>query len=61
LQDVKGFIENAGENCRRCGYWKVYQEEEKAVVMFHKFDKCKKVYSQLCQQGSNIVKLTVAS
>ncbi|MBN7773415.1 DUF3793 family protein [Clostridium aminobutyricum] len=61
LQDVKGFIENAGSNCKHCGYWKVYQDEDKAINLFRKFDKCKQVYHHLCGQGSDIVKLTVAS
>lgn len=60
IQDVKGFIENEGKNCRHCGYWKVYEEEEKAIIMFAKFDKCKAVYRKMCTQGASIKKLTVA-
>lgn len=60
IQDVKGFIENKGKNCRHCGYWKVYEEEEKAMLMFAKFDKCKTVYRRMCTQGASIKKLTVA-
>ncbi|MGN0712072.1 MAG: DUF3793 family protein [Anaerovoracaceae bacterium] len=60
IGDVLGFIENKGRNCRCCGYWKVYTEEEKAVSMFKKFDKCKDVYKKLCGQGASINKLTVA-
>lgn len=61
LPDVKGFIENEGGNCKHCGYWKVYHDEDQAMSLFRKFDKCKQVYHHLCSQGSDIVKLTVAS
>lgn len=60
IQDVKGFIKNKGRNCRCCGYWKVYEEEEKALSMFAKFDKCKLVYKRMCSQGISINKLTIA-
>ncbi|QAT42138.1 DUF3793 family protein [Aminipila luticellarii] len=59
-QDVKGFIENRGKNCKCCGYWKVYEEEENAARTFAKFDKCKAVYKMMCNQGADIHKLTVA-
>ncbi|WP_312091825.1 DUF3793 family protein [Aminipila sp.] len=60
IQDVQGFIENQGKNCKHCGYWKVYGEEEKAALMFAKFDKCKEAYRRMCRQGVSINKLTVA-
>ncbi|QIB68514.1 DUF3793 family protein [Aminipila butyrica] len=60
VQDVKGFMENQGKNCRCCGYWKVYQEEEAAVRMFAKFDKCRAVYRKRCSEGAGIYRLTVA-
>lgn len=60
VKDVKGFIENEGKNCRCCGYWKVYEEEEKALSMFAKFDKCKLVYKMMRSQGASINRLTVA-
>lgn len=60
VQDVMGFINNQGKNCRHCGYWKVYEEEEKAILMFAKFDKCKAAYRKMCRQGASIKKLTVA-
>lgn len=60
IHDVKGFIENKGKNCRHCGYWKVYSEEERAISMFAKFDKCKNVYKQMCSKGVNINKLAIA-
>lgn len=60
IEDVKGFIENNGRNCRCCGYWKVYDQEERAISMFAKFDRCKAVYRRMCKQGTSINKLIVA-
>ncbi|MCQ4794289.1 DUF3793 family protein [Anaerofustis stercorihominis] len=60
LEDVKGFIENAGQNSKCSGCWKVYCNECEAVKIFNKFNKCKKIYSKLFLSGSTISKLTVS-
>ncbi len=61
LGDVKGFIENAGQNSKCSGCWKVYCNECEAIKTFAKFEKCKKIYQKLWLQGRSIVKLTVAA
>ena len=62
LDDVKGFIENNGQNCRCVGCWKVYCNECEARKTFAKFDKCKTVYCDLFQRGiRNLCQLTVAA
>ena len=62
LGDVKGFIENAGANCKCTGCWKVYCNECEAIKMFAKFKKCREVYSRLYLSGErNIMQLTVKS
>lgn len=61
LGDVRGFIENAGQNSKCCGCWKVYCNECEAVKTFAKFEKCKKIYTQLWLQGRSIINLTVAA
>ncbi len=38
LEDVKGFIENAGKNYLYTGYWKVYQDVENAKKKFREYD-----------------------
>ena len=38
IMDVKGFLENKGENFICSGYWKVYAEEEKTIRKFHEYD-----------------------
>lgn len=59
LGDVVGFINNAGQNCKCTGCWKVYCNECEAIKTFAKFNKCKSVYKRLWQDGRSLTKLTV--
>lgn len=61
VEDVLGFIENAGMNCKCSGCWKVYCNECEAVKTFARFKKCREVYRRLWQEGRSIQKLTVAA
>ena len=61
LQDVKGFIEQKGQNYKCRGLWKVYGDEEETKKMFRKIEKCVKVYGRLFADGKSITKLTVAA
>ena len=61
LHDVEGFIANAGKNCECCGCWKVYGNACEAVRLFARFEKCKKVYKRLFEQGKTLLQLTVAA
>lgn len=45
LEDVIGFTQNKGENCKLCGYWKVYGDEREACRKFQLYTECRK---QLC-------------
>ncbi len=58
-EDVEGFICNKGKNCNLCKYWKVYGNEDEAMQIFAKYDKCKAVYKKLWQNGRDIIELTV--
>ncbi|MDE6863261.1 MAG: DUF3793 family protein [Eubacterium sp.] len=61
LGDVIGFIDNAGENCKCTGCWKVYCNECEAVRTFAKYKKCREVYTRLwSEEKRNIMQLTVA-
>lgn len=60
-EDVQGFIENQGKNCKCCGCWKVYCNECDAQKMFYKFKKCELVYERLFLNGRPIQKLIVAA
>ncbi len=57
--DVEGFICNKGQNCNLCRYWKVYGNEDDALMKFAKYDKCKAVYKKMWQEGRDILMLTV--
>lgn len=37
LEDVMGFIKHKGQNCKFCGYWKVYGDEEQAKKLFEAY------------------------
>lgn len=61
LQDVKGFIENNGRNCKYTGLWKVYGDKDASIRMFEKYRKCFTVYSDLWRSGRrSVYQLTVA-
>ena len=59
LDDVKGFNDNAGQNSKCTGCWKVYCNECEAIKTFAKFNKCKEIYTELWLGGRSITKLTV--
>ncbi|WKY43169.1 DUF3793 family protein [Eubacteriaceae bacterium ES2] len=61
LADVKGFINNKGENCKFCGYWKVYDNEADTKALFEKYKNCTKKYSECFKNGHSLEKLTVAA
>lgn len=61
LEDVQGFIENQGKNCKCCGCWKVYCNECDAQKMFCKFKKCETVYERLFSKGRPVEKMIVAA
>ena len=61
LEDVKGFIEHGGKNCKYCGFWKVYANEREAEKIFAKFRKCTTIYKRLFQEGKTVSQLTVAA
>lgn len=61
LEDVIGFIENAGQNCKCAGCWKVYSDECEAMKRFALYQKCRKIYERLFYNGKSIKQLTVAA
>jgi hypothetical protein len=60
LADVIGFIEQKGRNCKCCGFWKVYCDEQEAKKTFAKYEKCSAVYRRVFSDGRSITQLTVA-
>ena len=61
LQDVLGFIHNHGQNCKFCGYWKVYGNEPETRKLFEKFRKCFRIYTRCLQSARSISQLTVVA
>lgn len=61
LEDVKGFIENDGKNCKSCGMWKVYCNEVEKQKLFEKFKKCTKVYIKVFNEGRPLAQMTVST
>ncbi|MGN0394353.1 MAG: DUF3793 family protein [Coprococcus sp.] len=60
-EDVTGFIENRGQNCKCCGLWKVYCNEKEKTQLFDKLKKCSEVYRQVFAEGKNLVQMTVCA
>lgn len=58
-EDIKGFIENKGRNCKCVGCWKVYANESEAKKTFAVFRKCTDIYCRKLNEGSSITKLTI--
>ena len=58
--DVKGFIRYGGRCCKCTGCWKVYGDEVKAKQAFAMFERCKKAYLRLWQEGESIMQLAMA-
>lgn len=41
VEDIRGFIQNRGENCKLCRYWKVYHDPFRATELFDRFDRAR--------------------
>lgn len=59
IEDVIGFIENCGEDCKFCGIWKVYDDVDYAKLLFKKYKKCEHVYRKHYSEYMDIQKLTI--
>ena len=58
-EDVEGFIENLGRNCKACGFWKVYGDVDSAERKFSLCRKCCNIYKKCWRSGRSIDDLTV--
>ena len=59
-EDVRGFIENSGQNYMCSGCWKVYGDVCTAQRCFERFNRCREQYKNLFAAGKTIAQLTVA-
>lgn len=60
IEDVKGFIENRGQNCESCGFWKVYCNASEKEKFFCKMRKCTQYYIRNFQKGRSLLQMTVS-
>lgn len=60
-EDVKGFIENKGENCKCCGAWKAYCNEKEKNRLFFKLKKCSEICKKVYTESGDITQVTVCA
>ena len=58
LCDVKGFIENCGDDFLLSGYWKAYDNVEEVRDLFKKFDDAKDDMVRMLSKGCSIKDIT---
>lgn len=61
LEDVVGFIQNEGRECKCCGLWKVYCNEAETKKLFEKMQKCTRIYLRVFAEGRPISNMTVCA
>lgn len=61
LEDVVGFMENQGRDCKLCGYWKVYSDVERAREMFEEMTRCRETVLARLAGGMSIVQILGAA
>lgn len=59
LMDVKGFLENEGENFIYSGYWKVYTDVHNALRKFREYDLVREFAIQAVASGKKIREIAV--
>ena len=52
--DIRGFISNSGKNCLLCGYWKVYENADKARQTFKTYDRCRAILFDRLKSGLDL-------
>ncbi len=61
VEDVRGFIENNGQNYKMSGIWKVYGDVGYAESLAEKWAACRKAYESAHKRGVSIEKLCVSA
>lgn len=57
--DVRGFMDNAGQDCVASGCWKVYARERDAVDCFCRYKQCTRECSAAYERGTALAELAV--
>ena len=58
-EDVRGFIEHQGKDCKAVGCWKVYGDAERAEKRFDAYKRCTANYLSRFAAGASVEALTV--
>lgn len=61
VEDVKGFINHKGADCKMCGLWKVYGDTDKAISLFRKYRHCSQIYMDVYTSGRSLNLMTVSA
>lgn len=56
-EDVIGFIENEGRNCKLSGYWKVYGDPDRAHRIFTAYDRARDAVIRLAGNGLGVTEI----
>lgn len=57
IEDVVGFIRNAGRGCKLCGYWKVYGDAEAAAALFDRLERVCRAVTKRIEQGETLLEV----
>ncbi len=60
LDDIQSFIDNKGANCPCTGYWKAYNNIDRAKLIFNLYRKCTDSCCRRYENGTDILRLTAA-
>ncbi len=61
IEDVMGFIRHKGQNCKACGYWKVYGDLKHAQSQFERFNQSRDMFLSELEKGRSIAQILMAS
>ena len=56
-EDVISFMNNNGQQCRLCGYWKVYGDVEQAKYTFSCYDRARELVLSRIRQGESLKRI----
>lgn len=57
--DVRGFIKSSSRGVQCVGYWKVYENRDRAEEIFQRYRRCLDCYKREYKKGKTIEQLTV--
>ena len=60
LDDIQSFIDNKGANCPCTGYWKAYNNIDRAKLIFNLYRRCTDECCRRFERGTDILRLTAA-